>query len=145
MKTTIVGILFILFSSACQRPVDVVQVKKDILNTEKDFEKMTREKGIVEAFYFYAADSAVIKRENDSLIIGKESIHHYYKEQGVEKAIVTWTPDFIDVSQDGSMAYTYGKYLWKIPDSDSTFIEYKGVFHTVWKKQSDGSWKYVWD
>jgi hypothetical protein len=46
-------------------------VKKDILNTEKDFEKMTREKGIVEAFYFYAADSAVIKRENDSLIIGK--------------------------------------------------------------------------
>jgi ketosteroid isomerase-like protein len=44
-------------------------------------------------------------------------------EQGVEKAIVTWTPDFIDVSQDGSMAYTYGKYLWKIPDSDSTFVD----------------------
>ena len=145
MKTTIFGILFILFISACQTPVDVAQVKKDIFNTEKDFEKMTREKGIVEAFYFYAADSAVIKRENDSLIIGKENIRKYYVAQDISKAQVNWSPDYIDVSDDGTMAYTYGSYLWKIPDSDSTFVAYKGVFHTVWKKQADGSWKYVWD
>ena len=127
MKTTILGILFILFISACQTPVDVVQVKKDILNTEKDFEKMTREKGIVEAFYFYAADSAVIKRENDSLIIGKENIRKYYVAQDISKAQVNWSPDYIDVSDDATMAYTYGSYLWKIPDSDSTFVAYKGV------------------
>ena len=24
-------------------------------------------------------------------------------------------------------------------------VEYKGIFHTVWKRQSDNSWKYVWD
>jgi ketosteroid isomerase-like protein len=43
------------------------------------------------------------------------------------------------------MAYTYGKYIWKIKETDSTFVEYKGVFHTVWKRQKDNSWKYVWD
>jgi ketosteroid isomerase-like protein len=43
------------------------------------------------------------------------------------------------------MAYTYGKYLWKVKDTTGKIQEFKGVFHTVWKRQSDGSWKYGWD
>ncbi|MBK7030961.1 MAG: hypothetical protein IPH45_17925 [Bacteroidales bacterium] len=43
------------------------------------------------------------------------------------------------------MAYTYGKYTWKINNGNGDTTVYKGVFHTVWKKQGDGSWKYVWD
>jgi len=35
--------------------------------------------------------------------------------------------------------------LWKIKDEQGKIAEYKGVFHTVWKKQADKSWKYVWD
>jgi ketosteroid isomerase-like protein len=43
------------------------------------------------------------------------------------------------------MAYTYGKYLWKIRDEKGDTTEYRGVFHTVWKRDSEGTWKYVWD
>jgi hypothetical protein len=43
------------------------------------------------------------------------------------------------------MAYTYGKYVWTVRNGEDTVISKQGVFHTVRKKQKDGSWKYVWD
>jgi len=43
------------------------------------------------------------------------------------------------------LAYTYGKYTWQIKDTQGKITKYQGIFHTVWKKQSDGTWKYVWD
>lgn len=105
---------------------------------------MTEEKGIAEAFYFYAAPDAVIKRENDTLIIGKENIRTYYEKKQLINAKVTWAPDFIEVSASADLAYTFGKYVWTVK-KDTSVTEHKGIFHTVWKKQPDGSWKYVWD
>nr|WP_294937262.1 nuclear transport factor 2 family protein [uncultured Flavobacterium sp.] len=119
--------------------------KTAIAQAEKDFEKMVAEKGIAEGFYHFAAENAVIKRERDTLIIGKENIRNYYSNPRYKNASVTWTPDFIEVSEKGDMAYTYGKYIWSTKDTSGNTKTSKGVFHTVWKKQSDGSWKYVWD
>lgn len=131
--------------ASCQNTADQASLEKEIFQTEKAFEKMASEKGIAEAFYYYAAEDAVIKRENDTLIIGKKNIRTYYEKINDEKTTVSWTPDYINMSADGTMAYTYGKYLWKIKDEQGEIAEYKGVFHTVWKKQADKSWKYVWD
>ncbi len=120
-------------------------LKQEIYDSEKAFEKMCAEKGIAEAFYFFADDMAVIKRENDTLIIGKEQIKKYYNKEFYKTAKVNWAPDFIDVSKDGTLAYTYGKYLWVSKDENGNDVEYRGVFHTVWKRQKDNNWKYVWD
>ena len=106
---------------------------------------MTADKGIMEAFYFYADSNAIIKRENDTLINGREAIRKYYSAPFYTQASVTWSPDFTDASEQGDMGYTYGKYTWKTKDSTGAMNEYKGVFHTVWRKQADGSWKFVWD
>ena len=120
-------------------------IKEEIQKAEKDFETMAAEKGIAEAFWFYADSNAVIKRNNDSLIHTKEGIKNFYSADFYKTASVKWSPDFIDVSPDGNMAYTYGKYLWQSKDSTGKPLEFSGIFHTVWKRQPDGSWKYVWD
>jgi ketosteroid isomerase-like protein len=120
-------------------------LKQEIANTEKEFETAAKKKGIAEAFYFFADENAVIKRQNDSLIKGKENIKKYYQNPVFKTASVSWTPDFVDVSVDGTLGYTFGKYLWKTIDKNGRSDEFKGVFHTVWKKQSNGTWKYVWD
>ena len=121
------------------------KLRNEIAGTEAAFEKMASEKGIAEAFWFFADSSAVIKRANDSLIHGKEGIRKFYSADYFKTATVKWSPDFIDVSEDGNLGYTYGKYRWQSTDSSGKINEATGIFHTVWKKQSDGSWKYVWD
>jgi ketosteroid isomerase-like protein len=124
---------------------DTEKIKTEVSGAEKDFEKMAAEKGIAEAFEFYADSNAVIKRQNDSLIRGKANIRNYYSADYFKSASVKWSPDSIDVAGDGSLAWTYGKYNWESKDSTGKLTVYKGVFHTVWKHQKDGSWKYVWD
>lgn len=106
---------------------------------------MSSEKGIQEAFYFFADDSAVIKRQNDTLIIGKENIKNYYSNPAFERAKITWTPDFINVSECGDLGYSYGNYLWTIWSAEGDTAEFEGVFQTIWKRQPDGKWKFVWD
>lgn len=145
MKVLFAFLMALLFFFSCDQQIDKNILEKEIFATEKSFEKMCAEKGIAEAFYFFANDSAVIKRENDTLILGKENIKQYYNKDFYKTVSVKWTADFIDVSDDGTLAYTYGKYVWISKDENGNKSEFKGVFHTVWKRQKDNSWKYVWD
>lgn len=145
MKSIILFWVFAALLSGCDMEPDIEKLKKEVLSTEKNFEKMAADKGIASAFHFFADSNAVIKRENDTLIIGKENIRTYYKSKDLSKASVKWTPDFISISKSGDIAYTYGKYIWKIIKTSGDTSIYKGVFHTVWKRQKDNSWKYVWD
>lgn len=119
--------------------------RTEIAAAEKDFAKMAEEKGIAEAFAFFADSNAVIKRQHDTLIHGKENIRSFYSADFFKNATVKWSPDFVDAAESGDIGYTYGKYTWQSKDSTGKTNESHGIFHTVWKKQSDGSWKYVWD
>jgi ketosteroid isomerase-like protein len=145
MKTFLIIMTGILLNTSCCKRVNKDEIRKEIFNAEKAFEKMAAEKGVVEAFYYYADENAVIHRENDTLIMGKENIKIYYDKKNTKNATVNWTPDYVDVSDCGTLGYTYGKYIWKIKNDSGEIAEYKGVFHTVWKKQKDNNWKYVWD
>lgn len=137
-------LICLLMFVSCKHTVNIEAAKDEIFQTEKAFEKMVSEKGLAEAFYYFADQNAVIRRGNDSLITGKENIRLYYVKNANPNAKLSWTPDFIGVSDCRTLGYTYGKYLYTIRDSTGKNIELKGVFHTVWKKQNN-EWRYVWD
>jgi len=135
-----------LFYSCKSGSVDLHEkAKQEIAAAEKDFKKMAAEKGIAEAFEFFADSNAVIRRSGDSVIHGKENIRKFYSADYFKTASVTWSPDFVDASENGDLGYTFGKYYWQSKDSSGKANESHGIFHTVWKKQKDGTWKYVWD
>ena len=137
-------ILTLLVFNSCNTKTDKESVEKwkqEIRETEQDFANMAKEKGIHDAFLHYAAKDAVLKRRE--LIIGKEAIDKHL-EKSISKNL-SWSPDFVDVSSSGDLGYTYGKYVYKYNDSIGNALEDKGIFHTVWKRQTDGSWKFVWD
>lgn len=119
-------------------------IENEVMQAEHDFMEMAAEKGITTAFITFCDDNAVINR-NDSLIIGKKAISDFYQNKKYKNVTLSWKPDFVEVSNSNDMAYTYGKYTYTVIDSTGHTKEYKGVFHTVWKKQLDGKWKYVWD
>lgn len=126
------NLLFIItiLISACNNTIDKNKVKSEIEATEKKFEIMCEVKSISEAFTFYADENAVIKRGNDSLITGKEGIKKYYSNNYFKNSKVNWKLDFIEVSESGDMAYSYGKYIWKNLNND-TIVEYKGIYTTI--------------
>ena len=146
-KTVIASCLTAYLLCSCQtsKVDEREKTESAIRKAEKDFETMAAEKSIAEAFWFFADSNAVIKRQNDSLIHGKEAIKNFYSADFYKTATVKWSPDFVESSNDGTIAYTYGKYIWQSKDSSGKVNEFKGIFHTVWKKQPDGTWKYVWD
>ena len=150
MRKNLLAILLpsclICFScSTAPKKTDTEAIKKEIVKAEKDFETMAAEKGVAEAFAYFADSNAVIKRQNDTLIHGKEAIRNYYSNPAYKNAVAKWAPDFVDVSATGDFAYTYGKYTWEFKDSAMKSNFFSGVFHTVWKRQADGNWRYVWD
>jgi ketosteroid isomerase-like protein len=142
---SIVIIVFIL--SGCQSNIPAVNlntIKQEILNREKEFEALTAQVGIEKAFYEFAADSAVILRGNQ-IIKGRTEIRNYLSKSSLKNVQLLWDAEFVDVSASGDMAYTFGKYKFNAIDSLDKTIESTGYFHTVWKKQADGTWKFVWD
>jgi ketosteroid isomerase-like protein len=133
--------------SACQQKTQdhSEEAKKEIAQAEKEFEKMAAEKGVADAFAYFADSTAVMRGDGDAVITGKEGIKGIFAGDRFKNATVKWSADFIDAAASGELGYTYGKYRWEFKDSTGKITESKGVFHTVWKKQKDGSWRFVWD
>ena len=143
----ILPITLIFYSCNTNRKKDNIEKwKSEIVATEQKFAEMSQKEGIPKAFLAYAAEDAVLMR-NNSLIIGIEALKENYKNKNLDLDTVslTWQPDFVDVSSSGDLGYTYGKYAYTTTDSVGNKNTIEGIFHTVWKRQTDGKWKFVWD
>lgn len=142
MKYYLILIMIAVFS--CESDSERMErSKKEIVETEKAFSRMAGEVGIGKAFLEYADENAVLNR-NNSIIKGYTSIRKHFKNPDKEGVSLVWSPDFVEVSSSGDLGYTYGEFVYTVQDSTGKSIE-KGIFHTVWKRQKDGSWKFVWD
>lgn len=119
--------------------------KQEIIQTEFDFAKMVKEQGVQAGFTFFADSNAVMRRADESLIMGKIAIEEHFGKSRYKDAILEWKADFVDVAESGDLGYTYGHYTFEAKDSTGNSVKATGTFHTVWKRQPDGSWKFVWD
>lgn len=140
-------VMFVLIFPSCSpdEKHDLDKWKKEIVDTEHAFAEMAKTEGIPKAFLSFAADDVVLLR-NNTLIKGKDDLRTSYEKSSTTGAgSLTWVPDFVDVSSSGDLGYTYGKYVYASTDSLGNSISNEGIFHTVWKRQPDGSWKFVWD
>jgi len=140
-------ILFLWFLVSCntsETKNDIEKWKAEIMQVEQDFNDLAQKIGLADAFYKYAAKDGVI-RKSGKLVEGKIAIQEWIKNDVRPNQTLTWTPTFIDVSRSGDLAYTYGDATFTIIDSLGNKKEKTSVYHTVWKRQEDGAWKFVWD
>lgn len=139
-----------LFLAACVAPPApdtatlVANAKKDILQAEIDFAERARERGVPDAFLQFAAEDAVMIRGNE-VIRGKQEMEAYFDQATFKDVELIWSPDFVDVANSGDLGYTYGKYQFNAIDSLGQPLHSEGIFRTVWRKQSDGQWRFVMD
>ncbi len=140
-------IILCVFFIACSGN-KIAEKKKnmeDIMNVDRQFSEMSVKKGYPDAFIAYAAEDVIIMNQNAYPIEGKAAVvEHYSKKKGT-KTILTWEPIKADIAASNDIGYTFGN--WKMVGKDSTGKEliFEGNYTTIWKKQADGSWKYVLD
>jgi len=144
MKTFLLSMSLICFLLSCSKTENIAELKKAVEETELAFSKMAGEKGLAEAFFHFADENAVLKRGND-LIKGRDAIKALYTKPEGDGGKLKWAPSFVDVAKSGDLAYTYGPFTFTYLDTAGVEQKSEGIFHTVWKRQADGSWRFVWD
>jgi ketosteroid isomerase-like protein len=147
----------ILLKDLNQEPIDkkidlanVDDITKQVLNTEYAFSNDSVENGIPEAFYRFIDDQG-IALSGDGSPRTKETfakmITAAKKKKNMDgwKNKLEWEPIYSHVSKSEDMAYNYGTYKYTGVDPKGNIQVGYGYFVTVWKRQLDCSWKFVFD
>lgn len=101
-----------------------------VVATELAFAREAQEKGQWTAFDHYADKDAIM------FVPQQTSAKAWLKGRANPQVAVKWEPSEVWMSCDGSLAVTKGP--WERPGS-------VGYFTTVWKRQSNGAYKWVLD
>ncbi|MDB5227579.1 MAG: hypothetical protein JWN78_1772 [Bacteroidota bacterium] len=141
MKKFILIIIFCCVMKIAFTKNDNAKEVEKLKQTELAFSKMCGEKGMKESFIFYA-DKDVIKPSEDKFpVIGKDSLIASFSRRKKETFKLEWYPTRVEVSKSADLAYTFGNWILTTDDGKKSY----GNYVTFWKKQEDGSWKYVLD
>src|SRR5437660_8996202 len=109
-----------------------------IVEAERAFARAAAAKGTRDAFLEFLADDGIIFQPGP--VNGKQ----FWQARAPRKGLLSWEPIFADVSLAGDMGYTTGPYEFRPNGADDKPIAF-GQYFTVWKKQTDGSWKVALD
>ena len=90
------------------------------------------------------ADDATILAPGARPIVGKEAIRKYVTESFATPGFsITWKTEKVEVSQSGDLAYSTGTNRISVNGPDGKPLTEEGRGVTIWKKQTDGSWRCV--
>jgi len=134
---------FLLFIAAVHaQKVEVPSALQSLVETERAFARTSEDKGTREAFLSFIADDGILFRPE--AVNGKKWMHDNPVPSSQQRPLLSWQPIFADVSLAGDLGYTTGPWEYKADIKDEKPVAY-GNFVTLWKKQVDGSWKFVVD
>jgi uncharacterized protein (TIGR02246 family) len=121
---------------------DVQAIKSTEEQWNKDFQSKN-----VDALLAHYTDDATLMGPGMPAAMGKDAIRASLKEMVADPALVlTFQPRRVEVAKFGDLAFTEGSYNMIMTDAATKkSIQDKGSYVTVYRKQSDGSWKAVSD
>jgi len=135
------------------RAADHDQLCGELVRAERHFCEQVGEIGISDAFVANMADECFLPNR---LGLSKAEFEHAVQAARAKAGLkphpgpnpqyqLIWTPAKVDVSADGTLGYTWGKYESTAPGEDGKKAVSAGIYLTIWKRQADGSWKFVYD
>lgn len=135
-----IWILFIVTSCTAAEDPDVL--KSEVLQADRDFSKRAQEKGIAEAFVFYADEKVIKPVPGGQPIFGKYALMESYEKNPPAYKLI-WEP--LRAEASGNLGYTFGSYTLTTQTSAGKDTVQYGNYISVWKRKKDGSWRYVID
>jgi ketosteroid isomerase-like protein len=109
-----------------------------VVGAEHDFAQYSIDRGMKEAFLRFAApDGVIFRREAVNAI-------EAWARNPAPTGLLTWWPVYADVSRAGDLGWTTGPFELREKPTDEKPAG-TGHFFTVWRRQPDGSFKFVLD
>ena len=110
-----------------------------VVEAEHAFAAYSIEHGMKDAFLYFAAPDGVVFRRGPV-----NAIEVWTQTNPAPTGLLTWWPTYADVSRAGDLGWTTGPYEFRENPSDKEPAG-TGHFATLWRKQPDGSFKFVLD
>lgn len=143
MKRFVLVCFGLTLFAACRtkkKPDDIsLEQKVALLQTDRQFSELSKEKGLRNAFMEYIDTDGVLLRPNNMPLEGGQALDMIIQSND-SATILTWEPKNAEISKSGDLGYSYGIYSRKPADEDTV---YYGTYVTIWKKTADGKWKFV--
>ena len=145
MKSTI-SILLVLTWAGCSQPkVDKKAEGEKVMQLSKQWSEVAAS-GDIEKTVNYWADNAVMMSAGQPVLNGKQAIRQMVEESFKMPGFrISWQPQSVEVSESGDMAYIIENSQVAFNDSTGNIITQNNKAVSIWKKQSDGTWKNVVD
>lgn len=121
---------------------DLSPALKSLVESERAFAKLSVEKGIRESFLTYFADDCINFAPDPGN--AKERLRKRPPLTGPSPITLYWEPIVADISQSEDFGYTTGPFTLT-DNTPSKKPTQHGYYFSVWKRQSDGSWKVALD
>lgn len=117
--------------------------KDDLMATDRAFNQMSVDVGTREAFLAFMAEDAILLTDRAQPTFGLAAIAPLL---GAENpGALTWTPETAVTSDDGTLGYTWGRYIASGVDGDGNAYEAHGKYVNVWRKNAEGQWRVLVD
>ena len=114
------------------------RLQKQLRDADLAFAKQTAERRLDGWMDFFAEDATTI--HDGKTVVGKDALRRYYEPVFADKNFsLSWTPTRAEVSDDGTLGYTYGDYEAKTGADTS-----RGMYVTAWRRMH-GRWMVVLD
>jgi len=149
-KATVLGACALAMAlGACTKAANstsAADVRQAIQADEKKWNADFKSKDL-EALLSHYSDDAYFVAPGVKPASGSTEIRKTYADgMSDQNFSITFASDKIDVSGSGDMAYARGRFTEKFTDPKTQkLMTDSGSYVTVYKKQSDGSWKAVED
>jgi ketosteroid isomerase-like protein len=112
----------------------------EMVKTEREFAATAAAQNTKAAFLQFTASDGVMIGDARKIARVKE----IWEKRPESKTFLAWEPNFAGIGASGTIGFTTG--AWDLrPDGKTGASTAFGQFATVWKKQADGTWRFVFD
>jgi ketosteroid isomerase-like protein len=135
MKLTLLLIsTLVLFAMTAIAQTDL----QKMVDTEHEFARFAADKGTKSAFLAFITP--------DGLLFQPDKVNGiaYWNGRGESAGLLSWAPNYADMSANGIMGYTTGNWEYRAKGKDDEPGAF-GEFITIWLRQPDGKYKFVVD
>ena len=96
------------------------------------------------AFSSYVAPQGVVFWGSE-VVTGTEAVRAVYDAQQRAGGTLNWRPVYADAADSGDLGMTVGESVFTGRGPTGAAVQRFGKYLTIWKRQPDGSWRFVVD